>query len=154
VLTQGFRPGAITVRIIGFTGESNIAAAGDFFAETAQIGTEFVVANDAQPAIFEVASEAESEFFFDLRSEGNWFDFPAETLAGAFGKLHAEASGINAGTFELAQFEETIEFEFNFGEGFVLEFNSATIPQDVADFFADVDDAEVVFAGDVEAKIK
>jgi hypothetical protein len=102
VLAEGFGPSAIAMGVVGFSGETEVAAAGDFFAETAEIGTEFVVANDAKSAIFEVTPDTEGEFFFYLRGEIYRFDFPTELFAGTFGKLHTQASSIDAGAFELA----------------------------------------------------
>ena len=54
----------------------------------------------------------------------------------------------------MREFKEAKEFGFDFGEGTALEFEAGAVPDDVADFFADVDDAEVVFAADVDAEIE
>ena len=138
--------------VVGFASETDVAAAGDFFLDAAEVGQEFGVVRDAEGSVFEGGAEAVGHFFFEGGGEGDGFDFPAVTLAGAFGELHAQACGIDAGAFELGEFEETVKSELDFGEGFVLKFDSATIPEDIADFFADVEDAQVILPGYIDAE--
>jgi hypothetical protein len=105
---------------------------------------------EAKVAVFEIAAESESEFFFDGRGKSDGLDFPTEIGAGFFGELHAQAGGIDAGAFEGGQAQETIELGFDFGKGLIEEFEAEAVVDDGADFFAEVHDAEVVFAGDVD----
>jgi hypothetical protein len=134
--------------------KTDVAGFGDFFFDAAKVVGELVVADDAEAAFFEVGAKAEGEFFFDGRGEGDGFDFPIETFGGAFGELRAEAGSVDAGAFELAQAEQAKEGGLDFGETTAAHFDAEPIPDDVTDFLADVEDAEIVFAGDVEAEVE
>jgi hypothetical protein len=81
--------------------ETDVAGTGGFFFEGAQVGTEGLVGNDAELAIFEGGSETESELFFDWGAEFDAFGFPAESIAGLFVELSANSARIDATAFEL-----------------------------------------------------
>jgi hypothetical protein len=151
VLAEGERPEAVAVAVVAVADETDVAAQAHFFFDAAQVGAEFVVADETKELVFHVGAEGEGEVFFYGRGEGDGFDFPAETRFGALGELEAEAGGVDATAFDLREFEEGIEFTFDFGEGFVFEFEAEAVVGDGADFFAEVDDAEVVAAGNVDA---
>ena len=154
MLTEGLGPGAVAVAVIGFAEESDFAGRGNFFSAAAEVGAELGVGRDAEAAVLEIAAEGESKFFFRGQGEIDGLDFPAEALAGAFGELLADAGLVDASAFELGQGEERKELGFDLGERLVMEFEAEAIEHDGADFFADVDDAEVVVAGDVNAREK
>jgi hypothetical protein len=154
VLAKGFGPGAVAVAVVGFADEGEFAAGREFFFEAAEVGAEFIVGGDAEEAVFEIVAEGEGELFFHGVSEIDGLDFPAEAFAGAFGELSAEAGAIDAGAFELRQSEEREELGFDLGKGLVEEFEAEAVVGDGADFFAEVDDAEVVVAGDVDAEVE
>src|SRR5687767_11043692 len=112
-MAQGFGPKAIAmgtsvpaIQTLGFTEKADLAGGGDEFFDSAQIGAEFRVGIDAEGAIFEGGAKGKGHLFLNGRIEGNAFNFPAEAFLRAFRELHAEASGVNATTFHLAQFEE------------------------------------------------
>src|SRR5581483_624781 len=75
-------------------------------------------------------------------------------FAGSFGELHSHSGAVNAGALEFGQGEEAIEFEFDFGKGFGVEFKAEAVPNDVADSLTNVYDAEVLVAGDVETEVE
>ncbi len=154
LLAKGFRPETIAVAVAAFAEEADVAGLGDFFLDAAEVVSELVVGDDAEAAFFEVGAQAERKFLFHRRGEGDGFDFPFEAFRGAFGELRAEAGGIDAGAFDLAQAKEAKEGGLDFRETAAAHFDAETVPNDVADFFADVEDAEVVFAGDVEAEVE
>ena len=81
-------------------------------------------------------------------------DAARERPGGAFGELHADAGGIDATAVNIGEREEGPENIFDFVERPVLEFNAAAVPHDIADFFAEIDDAEVMFARDIHADIE
>src|SRR5947209_5805222 len=100
VLAEGFGPGAVAVGVICFAVEADVAAGGDLFSEAAQIGTEFVVAHNAEATVFEIGAETEGELFFQSGGEGERFDFPSELSFGFFAELDANSTGIKAGAME------------------------------------------------------
>lgn len=151
MLAKGFGPGAVAMAVVGIAEEADFAARRELFFEATEIGAEFVVGRDAEVAIFKFMAEGEGELFFDRGRESDRLDFPAEALAGAFGELEAEAGLVDASAFELGKSEQRIELGLDFGEGLVVEFEAETVVGDGADFFAEIDDAEVVVAGDVNA---
>ena len=102
-------------------------------------------------AIFKFVAKGEGELFFDRGRKSDGLDFPAEAFAGAFGELDAEAGLIDTSAFELWEGEQRIELGFDLGEGLVEEFEAESVVGDGADFFAEIDDAEVVVAGDVDS---
>src|SRR6185369_9274987 len=126
----------------------------DIFFQRTEVGAEIVIPDDTQTAIFEITSESEGEFFFYGRSEGDRLDLPAESFPGLLGQLHSHAGGVDARAFDLGEFEQAVEFEFDFGKGFVLKFDPAAVPHDIADLFADVDDAEIVFPRDINTDVE
>ena len=148
-MAKGFGPGAVAVAVFGVADEAEFAAGGDFFFDAAEVGVEGGVARDAEAAVFEITTECESEFFLEGGGEVDGLDFPAETFAGALSELDAHAGFVDASAFELGKAEERVEVGFDFGEGFVMELDAEAIVHDAADFFAEVDDAEVAAAGDV-----
>src|SRR5436853_621959 len=109
VETEGQRPGAVAVAIVGFADEADVAAGGDFFFEAAQISAEFIVADDTQLDFFERGPQGKGKVFFYRLGKVDGFDFPAEAFAGAFGELGAHAGRIDAGAFELGQGENPEE---------------------------------------------
>src|SRR5258708_4535183 len=109
VLAQCHGPGAVAVAVFALADESDVAAGGDLFFQASQVGTEVVIPDQAEFAVFEVGAQSECEFFFDGGGERDGFDFPAETFPGAFGELHTHAGGIDAGAFDLAQTEQPVE---------------------------------------------
>src|SRR5262245_36769128 len=154
VLAESLRPETVAMAVASFAEETDVAGLGDFFLDAAKVGDELVVANDAEAAFFEVRAQAEGEFFFDGRGKGDGLNFPFESFGGAFGELSAEAGGVDAGAFDLGQAKETKECGLDFGETAAAHFDAEPVPDDVADFFANVEDAEVVFARDVEAEVE
>ena len=154
VLAKSHGPEAIAVAVVALADETDVAAEADFLFHGAEIGAEVVVADDAEAFVFEVGAEAEGEFFFDRGGEGDGFDFPAEAMLGALGELDAHAGGVDAGAFELGKFEQRIEFALDFVEGFILEFEAEAIVGDVADLFADIEDAEIVLTRDINAEVE
>jgi len=152
ILAQGFGPGAIAMAVVGLASETDVSAGSDELFETAQVGAELVVADQAESAVFKIAPEAESEFFLERRSERYRFDFPAEAVPGFFGQLRAQAAGVDTGAVKLRQSQQWIEVGFDFGEGFVVQLDAEAVPDHVAYFLADVDDAEIAFPGDVHAE--
>lgn len=154
LLPQCLRPEAIAMTVAALAQEPDIAGLAHFFFDAAKVVNELIIANDAEAAFFEVGAEAEGEFFFHRRGEGDGFDFPFEAFGSAFGELSAEAGGIDAGAFDLAQGKEAKEGCLDFGESAATHFDAETVPNDVADFLADVEDAKVMFAGDVEAEVE
>ena len=121
---------------------------------TVEVVAQTFVAADAKQAILKIATQLIGELFFQLGGEGDAFDFPAPVLVSAFGQLHADPGSVDASALEFGQAQEAVEFVFLFGKGFVGKFDAEAVPDDVADFFADVDDGEVVFAANVEAEDK
>jgi len=154
VLAEGEGPEAVAVAIVAVTNEADVAAEADFFFDGAEIGPEFVVADEAEALVFHVGAEGEGELLFDWSCEGDGFDFPAEAMSGIFCEMHADTGGVDAGALKLREFEERVEFALDFGEGFVFEFDAEAVVGDIADALTDVDDAEVVLSSDVEAKVE
>ena len=152
ILAQGFGPGAIAVAVVGLACEPDVSAGGDKLLETAQIGAKLVVPDQPKPAIFEITPEPEGEFFLERRSERYRLDFPAEAIFGFLSQLRAEAAGVDAGAVKLGKTQQWIEVGFDFGEGFVVQLDAEAVPDHVANFLADVDDAEIAFPGDVHAE--
>src|SRR5262249_8523996 len=110
VLAEGQGPEAIAVAGVGGADGTGVAAEANFLFDAAQVGAEFVVADETKEFILHVGAQAEGEFLFCLRGEGDGFDFPTEAVFGAFGEVHADAGGVDAGALELGEFEERIEF--------------------------------------------
>jgi hypothetical protein len=152
VLAKGFGPGAVAVAVLGFADETDFAGRCNFLSESAEVRAELFIGGDAEFAVLEFAAKGEGEFFFAGAGEGDRFDLPAEAVAGAFGELHAEARGVDAGAFELGEPEEGVKSLLDFGEGFAEELVAETIKNDAMDPLSDVDDTEVVFAGDIKAE--
>src|SRR5882672_3455456 len=152
ILAQGFGPGAIAVAVVGLAREADVSAGSDELFETAQVGAKLVVPDQAQPTVFEITPEPESEFFLERRSERYRFDFPAEAILGFFGQLRAEAAGVNTGAVKLGKTQQWIQVGFDFGEGLVVQLDAEAVPDHVAYFLADVDDAQIAFPGDVHAE--
>ncbi len=148
---EGEGPGAIAVAVFGFADEADDAGRGDFFFEAAEIGAEFVVANDAEFEVFEGGAEGKGEVLIHGWGEGDGLDLGAEAFAGAFGELGADASGVDAGALELWECQEAVEFEFELRKGAIQELDTEAVPEEVAELLGDVDDGEVSFAGDVDA---
>jgi hypothetical protein len=154
VLAQGFGPGAVAVAVFDLAQETEFAAGGKFFFQGAEVGAKVVVLRDAQAAILEIAAQCEGEFFLQRIGEIDGLDFPAEVFAGTFGEVGAESGLVNAGAFELRESEDGEEVGFDFGEWLVVEFEAQAVVHDAVDLFAEVDDAEVAVAGDVEAEVE
>ena len=152
VLAEGFGPETIAVAVASLAEETDVAGLRDFFFDAAKVVSELIVTDDAEAAFFEIGAEAEGQLFFDGGGKGDGFDFPFEAFGGAFGELRAEAGGINAGAFELAQAEQAKEGGLDFRKAAAAHFDAETVPDDVADFLANIKDAEVMFAGDVKAE--
>ena len=89
-----------------------------------------------------------------MGTEVDAFDFPAGAFPGALVKVGADGAGIEAGTLDLGQGQEGKEICFDLGEWAVMEIDAEAVPDYVADFFADIDDAEIFGPGDVHADIQ
>src|SRR5204862_7567476 len=120
----------------------------------AQVAAERRVRINAEQAVFEAVTEFEGEFFFGRGGEGDGLDLPTELLLGFFGELHAEAGGVDAATLDFRQGENPVKFLFDFGKGFVLKFDAEAVPHHVTDFLADIDDAEVLLASNIDADVE
>ena len=151
VLAESFGPGAIAVTVVGVADETELTAWGEFLFETAKVGAQFVIIGDTEMGIFELATEGERELFFERLRKIDWLDLPTEALTGLFGELDAHARFVDARALELRKAEQRIESIFDFGEGLLVELDAKPVVNDGAEFFSDIDDAEVVFSGDVEA---
>jgi len=86
VLAKRLGPGAVAVGIAALTVEPDITPAGSFLAESAQVGPQLVVTNQAQPPVFEIAAQPESQFLFEWGGKVVRFDFPAEQAPGSFAR--------------------------------------------------------------------
>ena len=69
----------------------------------------------------------------------------------SYSELHAWSAVIDAGPLELRQAQDGIEVGFDFGEGFIMEFDFQAIVEDAVDFLGDVYDGELLRAGDINA---
>ena len=154
MLAKGFGPETIAVGVVGVTDEADVAGAGNFLFDAAQIGVEFGVGVDAEDAVLKGAAQFEGHGFLDSGVEGDGFDLPAELLFGFFSELHAHAGRINAAAPKIGKLEDGIESVFDLGESFVEQLDAEAIPDDVADLFANVDDGEVMFATKVDADVE
>ena len=99
-------------------------------------------------------AQGEGELLFDCGGEIDGLDFPAEFFASAFGELIAEAGLVDAGALDLREGEQGVELGFDLGERLIEEFEAEAVVGEGADFFTEIDDAEVVVASDVEADVK
>ena len=153
-MPEGFGPETITMAVAALAGVAGIAAEADFFADAAEVGAQFVVVDEADLAFLQLDFEADGEFLFYAGCKNDRLDFVAELFFGALGQLRAQAAGVDTRPLDLAQSEQAIKRVLDFGEGAVEEFDAEAVPDDVADLLADVEDAEIFFAGDVEAQIK
>jgi hypothetical protein len=151
VLAEGEGPGAIAMAIRRFAEEPDVAADGDLLAERTEIGTELVVADEPNGAILDVGAKTEREFLLGSQGKTEGFDLPAKLSFGFLSHLIADAGVIDAAAFDLREPKEAIEFEAHFGIGFVLELEPEPIVGDIAQFFADIDDEEIIFAADIDA---
>src|SRR5260221_14783051 len=82
---KGHGPGAIAVTVSRLAAEAEVAAGGDFLAQAAKIGAQFVVPDQAPFAILESAAEAEGHLLLDCVGKAHGLDFPAEPLPGGPG---------------------------------------------------------------------
>ncbi len=140
--------------VLRFADEANVARDRGLLFDAAQIGAEFGVGVNAKAAVFERPPEFKGKLRFDRGREGDGLGFPAEPFLRTFGQLHAQAGGVDAAAFYGWEREDAPEFILDLGEGFVLEFQTVTVPEDIADLLADIDHAEVFLAGDVDADVE
>src|SRR5207244_2082151 len=83
VLTQRFRPEAVAMAVIGLSDKADVAAAGDFLPDAAEIGSQFKIYGYTHQSILESGPEPVRHFLFDGRGERHRFDLPAETFFGS-----------------------------------------------------------------------
>ena len=152
MMREGHGPGAIAMAVSGLSAEADVAARSDFFAQAAQVSAQFIVADQADLSVFQCGAEAEGQLLLDCRREMHGLDFPAELLPGAFGELHANSGAVDAGTLELGKTQQAIELELDLGESLILELDPEAVPHYVADLLDDIDDAEIVYARNVETE--
>src|SRR5262249_5520197 len=145
LLPQGFGPETVAVAVAALAGETDVAAEGDFFFDAAQVRAQPFVGRNPHPALFEVAAPATRPLFLERCGKGDRLDFATELAFGFVGYLHAEAAGVDAAAPQLGHAQQAVELETDLGESFVGEFDAHAVPDDVADFFAEIQDAEVFF---------
>jgi len=138
----------------GVAGETDIARGGDLFLDAAEVGAEVVVADDAEFSVFESVAKFVGHIFFDLGREGDGFDPGAVVLFSALSEVHADVRGINATAFHSGPVEEAVKLELDLGEFFIAQLDAETVPDDIADFLAEVQDTEIVFAGDINTEVE
>jgi len=68
--------------------------------------------------------------------------------------LHTDAVFVDAAAAELGKFEETIQLGADGGESLIAELDPEAVVDCVTDFFAEIENAEVVPPANVNAKIK
>src|SRR5437763_1665656 len=61
LLAEGFGPGAVAMAVLGFAIKANVAFGGHELFKPSQVGAKFVVAHQAEFAVFEVPAQAEGQ---------------------------------------------------------------------------------------------
>ncbi len=153
-LAEGLGPETIAMAVVGSAVQAEVACGGSDLLDGVEVFAELWVNGDAECEGFKVAAEAESELLFDGRGYCDWLDFAAELELCIFSELLAVTVFVDAGASELWEFEQAVEVVLGDVEWGLVEFEAEAVVHDAVDFGSDVDDAEVVVAGGIEAEVE
>lgn len=153
--SQGEGPEAVGVAVDGaLAGEADVAGGGGLLADAAEVGANFRIGGDAKGFVLEGGADGIGEVFLDGSGELDAFDAGAEFLAGALGELAPDAGLIDAAAFDGRMSEKVVKGFLLGVEGGVLKAEDLPGEMDIADFFEEPEDGEVVIATDVHAEEK
>src|SRR6185369_14843126 len=99
-------------------------------------------------------AKAEGELFFQWSGNFDAFGFPPSAFPAALMELVADALAVHATALELGQREDWEELFFHFTVGAVVEFESNSVPDDLANLFPDIHDEEIGRAANIDAHVE
>lgn len=152
---EGESPESIGVAVFAAIGaEADIAGGGVFFFDGTEIGTDFGSGRDADEFFLHGDTEWVGEGFFDGIGEGDTFGATEVFVVGAFGELATDAGLVDADAADIWHFEEVVEEFFLDREGSLFEDLDEAGVEDVAGFFEEPEDGEIVVAAEIDAEVE